>query len=148
MVSSGTAAWTKAYYPPLVHTCVFLLWLRLQFTHCLNSQVPIEFGHFLSVELSVPLTLIPQHRRLHCDQRRPLKIIYQLLWSSLPAVILWPCWKWILLRGPTRDGIHSNILCTAACDIMCDAEGDSISRKAFCCLSSYRGHLIKNKLCC
>ena len=70
--------------------CVFMLFLCLQLSLCLNPPMPCEFGHShqLGSALPVPSTPISEHRSLCCDQRSPPRIIYQLLWCSLPDVIL------------------------------------------------------------
>lgn len=53
-------------------------------------SMPCESGHShqLGSALLVPSALISEHRSLRCDQRSPPRIIYQLLWCSLPDVIL------------------------------------------------------------
>lgn len=70
--------------------CFFILFLCLHFTHCLNSPMPSEFGrsYQLASTMFVPSNLISEHRSLHCDQWSPPRIIYQLLWCSLPDIIL------------------------------------------------------------
>lgn len=75
----------------------FMLFLHLQFSHCLNSLIPCESGrlHRLGSALFAPSTLISEHRSPHCDQLNPLRIIYQPLWCALPDIILWQCWEWL-----------------------------------------------------
>lgn len=75
----------------------FMLFLHLQFSHCLNSLIPCESGrlHRLGSALFAPSTLISEHRSPHCDRLNPLRIIYQPLWCALPDIILWQCWEWL-----------------------------------------------------
>lgn len=95
--------------------CVFMLFLRLQLSLCLNPPMPCESGHShqLGSALPVPSTLISEHRSLRCDQRSPPRIIYQLLWCSLPDVILLQRCKWFRFYkvGPSHCASRGNIQC-------------------------------------